>query len=259
MDSLLVVLRPRIGGLPAIQLGTDLGALIGQTAAWYGQGEYSRLMNLLIFLITIALVCGCRSPEAIETPSSAVPTVTPTTLSQNGTLSTPSIVKSSPTPPAPTPPVQLSDTQTALLRGARSTLGNVYDDAYYGGGPPPEGRGACTDVIYSAYLAAGTDLQDAIERDILDRPAGYPNLGDRNINYRRAPNLIVWFERHTQSLPLDSDFQPGDVVFWSLLDDGVADHVGLVSDEPGYVIHNIGPRCREDASLDSWTVLGHFR
>ena len=114
-------------------------------------------------------------------------------------------------------------------------------------------------MIYSAYLRAGTNLQDAIERDISNRPAGYPNLGDRNINYRRAPNLIVWFERHTQSLPLDSDFQPGDVVFWSLLNDGVADHVGIVSDKPGYVIHNIGPRCREDASLKAWTILGHFR
>lgn len=161
--------------------------------------------------------------------------------------------------PTPTSTPQLNPAQTRLLEGARSTLGDVYDDAYYGGGPPPEGRGACTDVIYSACLANGLNLQEAIEKDISQQPQGYPNLGDRNINYRRAPNLIVWFQRHQISLPLDSDFQAGDIVFWSLTNDGVADHVGIVSDQPGQVIHNFPPRSREDAELHSWTIEGHFR
>lgn len=158
-----------------------------------------------------------------------------------------------------TPLPKHSSEQEALLRGARSTLGDTYDDGYYAGGVPPDGRGACTDVIYQAYLAAGINLQEEIEKDIALNAYGYPNLGDRNINYRRAPNLIVWFERHTKSLPIDADFQPGDIVFWSLLNDGVADHVGVVAEREGIVVHNIGPRCREDAALHHWPILGHFR
>jgi uncharacterized protein YijF (DUF1287 family) len=204
---------------------------------------------ILVPVLLLLLFCfGCQ-PAA--TQRTASPSPSPSVIA--------SPVEHSPSPTPEEPQVQLSDIQIKLLKGARATLGDVYDDDYYGGGPPPDGRGACTDVVYSAYLAAGTNLQDAIESDISVRPGGYPNLGDRNINYRRTPNLIVWFKRHTESLALDSDFQPGDVVFWSLLDDGVADHVGLVSDKPGHIIHNIGPRCREDESLRAWTILGHFR
>ena len=114
-------------------------------------------------------------------------------------------------------------------------------------------------MVYRAYLSAGVNLQDSIEQDISSNPQGYPNLGDANINYRRAPNLIVWFERHTRTLPLDRDFQAGDIIFWSLRDDGVADHVGVVSDRPGYVIHNFPPRSREDGVLTKWRIAGHFR
>lgn len=219
-------------------------------------GAEAGFVKTLTLLLLILLVCGCQPTEPA---SEQRPTVTPRPISRPGANSpTPTPVSKS-LQQEPEPEVQLSARQTKLLQGARSTIGDVYDDAYYGGGPPPQGRGACTDVIYSAYMVAGTDLQDAIESDIAARPSGYPNLGDRNINYRRAPNLIVWFERHTKTLPLDTDFQPGDVVFWSLLDDGVADHVGLVSDRPEHIIHNIGPRCREDDSLRAWTILGHFR
>lgn len=158
---------------------------------------------------------------------------------------------------------ELSSRQRALLEGARSTLGDLYDDGYYAGGPPPKGRGACTDVVYAAFLKAGLNLQEAMEKDIRQRPGGYPNLGDRNINYRRAPNQIVWFRRHMKSLPLDSGYQPGDVVFWSLRDDGVADHVGIVSHRKSgrdyLVIHNFPPASREDNALRTWTIVGHFR
>ena len=205
-------------------------------------------------LLGLSLVSCSKTSPSTKVPETSS-TGTPKIHSEKSKLqSTPPLPTSTPTPsPA------LTDTQSKILSGARSTLGDIYDDAYYGGGPPPKGRGACTDVVYSACLANGLNLQDAIEQDIRQRPQGYPNLGDRNINYRRAPNLIVWFERHQLTLPIDQDFQPGDVVFWSLRDDGVADHVGIVSEIPGQVIHNFPPQCREDAALHSWTIAGHYR
>jgi uncharacterized protein YijF (DUF1287 family) len=151
------------------------------------------------------------------------------------------------------------------LLGARATVGDVYDAGYYAGGPPPKGMGACTDVVWAAYKADGLNLQDAMEEDIRAQHSGYPNLRDRNIDYRWAPNLIVWFSRHAVKVANGSDFQAGDVVFWSLTNDGVADHVGIVSDQIGaatrdpMVIHNIPPACREDEALRSWTIVGHFR
>lgn len=198
-----------------------------------------------------ALSMGCQGGP-VESPS---PVVTMETPAGRPVPTHAPATDPTPTPSGPT----LSPHQAQLLGGARSTLGDRYDDGYYAGGPPPAGRGACTDVVYQACLAGGLNLQESIEQDISRNPGGYPNLGDRNINYRRAPNLIVWFKRHTLNLSTDKDFRPGDIVFWSLLDDGVADHVGVVAEREGFVIHNVGPRCSEDRSLYSWPILGHFR
>lgn len=158
----------------------------------------------------------------------------------------------------------------ALLTGARRCLGDVYDAGYYGGGPPPRGRGACTDVLWRACLAVGVDLQEAVDSDLVRHPTLYPSRRDRNIDYRWCPNLIVWFKRNTRALPHSlvpgarSGWQPGDIVFWSMLGDSVADHCGVISDRLGprglpHVIHNLGPTCTEDDSLSRWMLVGHFR
>ncbi len=211
------------------------------------------MRKAILVLLSVGALHGCaEAPLGVSLTATPRPSISPSSpqLSVSGPSSRPS---SRP----------LSVRQIRLLQGARGTLGAQYDDGYYGGGPPPKGRGACTDVIYEAYLADGLDLQQAIEEDISRAPQEYPNLGDANINYRRAPNLIVWFERHMKPLPKDRDFQPGDVVFWNLTGDGVADHVGLVSDRAGkraqLVIHNFPPACREDDALWKWTVVGHYR
>lgn len=163
--------------------------------------------------------------------------------------------------PSPLPP--LTRRQKRLVKGARGTLGDLYDAGYYAGGPPPKGRGACTDVVYAAFLADGLNLQTEMEKDIARQPDGYPSLRDANIDYRWAPNQIIWFRRHAKELPKDKDFQPGDVVFWNLAGDGVADHVGVISDARGVlgykVIHNFPPACREDELLFAWKIMGHFR
>jgi uncharacterized protein len=137
-----------------------------------------------------------------------------------------------------------------LIAGARSCLGDRYDAAYYAGGPPPRGRGACTDVVYYAFKRIGIDLQAEVDR--------LPDTPDPNIDYRRCPTLIQWFRKNTRKLPNDKDFQPGDVVFWSLTGDGVADHCGIVSHN-GYVVHNFPPLCTEEKVLSRWPIVGHFR
>ena len=148
----------------------------------------------------------------------------------------------------------------AFVAGARTCVGERYDASYHAGGPTPPGRGACPEVPYYAFKAIGRNLQKEVNADIRRQPGGYPLLRDDNIDYRWCPNLIVWFKRHTRAV---LDWQPGDVVFWSLTGDGVADHVGVVSDRKAgaryLVIHNFPPACTEDDSLGRWAVVGHFR
>ncbi|MDQ7823057.1 MAG: DUF1287 domain-containing protein [Candidatus Eremiobacteraeota bacterium] len=165
---------------------------------------------------------------------------------------------------------ELTARQKALLSGARSNLGYAYDSGYYAGGPPPRGHGACTDVLYYALKKVNVDLQDEIARDIARSPSRYPSRRDRNIDYRWCPNLFVWFQRYARSLPVSvngkalAGWKPGDIVFWSLLRDGVADHCGIISDSRNsrdvpLVIHNFPPECTEDEVLERWVIMGHFR
>lgn len=210
-------------------------------------------MKKALALLTSATLLGCGvvSPQSIASSGTAV-AVTPTPVT---------VPTSQPVPIVRTP--KLTARQTRLLKGARSTVGDRYDAGYYSDGPPPKGLGACTDVIYAAFKADNLNLQSEMEKDIAARPTGYPSLRDRNIDYRWAPNQIVWFGRHMKALPKDGDFQAGDVVYWSLLDDGVADHCGIISDRTDggqpLVIHNFPPACREDRALHTWPIVGHFR
>lgn len=175
-----------------------------------------------------------------------------------GTLVAP---RSSPTPPTASPSV--SAREAKLVAGARACLGDVYDDSYYAGGPPPRGRGACTDVVWRAAASVGLDLQEAVDRDLRSHPELYGGGSpDRNIDYRRAPNLKVWLSRHARPVAR-KDLRPGDIVLWSLANDGVADHCGVVSDRVGWlgplVIHNFAPVCRETEGTDLWPVVGFYR
>lgn len=158
--------------------------------------------------------------------------------------------------------------ERAILAGARSCLGDRYDSNRYEGGPPPRGRGACTDVVYWGYRPV-LDLQAAVNLDIEQNRRFYPGTPDKDLDYRWCPKLIVWFRRHSQSLPTEvnwstlATFQPGDVVFF---DDGagVPGHVGIVSDRWSLagvplLIHNPGPLAVEENALRSNRLLGHFR
>lgn len=163
-----------------------------------------------------------------------------------------------------------------IVRGARAevTRQTVYDAAYYQG-YPPEGRGACTDVIWRAFTAAGYNLKEMVDEDIRQSPAGYGKTGtqpDSNIDFRRVGNLQVFFVRHAQELttvisPDDinnlAEWQPGDIVIFG----GRLEHIGVISDQRGrsgvpFMIHNCGPTASEDQYyLTNWPtpITHHIR
>src|ERR1051326_2596044 len=102
----------------------------------------------------------------------------------------------------------------------------IYDPAYvhlrYPGGDVPRERGVCSDVVVRAFRAAGVaDLQQAVHEDMAAPFAAYPKMwamrgADANIDHRRVPNLMKFFERRGKSLALDAAYEPGDVVAWRL-------------------------------------------
>lgn len=151
-----------------------------------------------------------------------------------------------------------------------------YDPGYqpiaYPGGDVPADAGVCTDEVIRAYRALGIDLQKEVHEDIAANFLVYPiktiwrrNHPDTNIDHRRVPNLMVFFHRKGQVLPISSraaDYQPGDLVTWDL-GRGLT-HIGMVVDSPGsngrfMIVHNIGQGPRMEDVLFDWKITGHYR
>jgi uncharacterized protein len=151
-----------------------------------------------------------------------------------------------------------------------------YDPAYvriaYPGGDVPADTGVCTDEIIRSYRAVGVDLQRELHEDIVQHFSLYPHRWngaraepDANIDHRRVPNLMVFFQRKGESLPLShraEDYAPGDLVTWDL-GRGVP-HIGIVVDEKGpggmfMIVHNIGEGPRMEDVLFHWKITGHYR
>ena len=117
-----------------------------------------------------------------------------------------------------------------------------YDPAYvripYPNGDVPSGTGVCTDEIIRAFRAVGIDLQKEVHEDMLHNFSAYPNQRrwllahtDTNIDHRRVPNLMAFFTRKGEQLPVSErseDYYPGDIVTWDL--GGNVPHVGIVVD-----------------------------
>lgn len=100
------------------------------------------------------------------------------------------------------------DDYTDILQGAKIEAENkpTYKSEYYAGGYPPDDEGVCTDVIWRALKNAGYSLKDMIDEDIKNNVSLYPRVEgkpDPNIDFRRVPNLIVYFERNHTSLTID--------------------------------------------------------
>src|SRR5262249_40548244 len=82
----------------------------------------------------------------------------------------------------------------------------------------------CADVVVRAFRKAGIDLQKELHEDMSRNFAKYPQKWgarrpDTNIDHRRVPNLMTWFDRQGKAQPITKDakdYLPGDVVSWQL-------------------------------------------
>ncbi len=138
------------------------------------------------------------------------------------------------------------DDYTDILQGARKEAENKpkYKSAYYMGGYPPDNEGVCTDVIWRSFKSAGYNLKDMVDEDIKSNIDKYPRVSgkpDPNIDFRRVPNLKVYFEINAINLTTDlgriEEWQPGDIVIFG------TSHIGIISDKRNkkgipYLIHN---------------------
>ena len=150
-----------------------------------------------------------------------------------------------------------------------------YDPTYfvikYPNGDVPAGRGVCTDVVIRAYRKLGIDLQKEVHEDMKENFSVYPkNWGmkstDKNIDHRRVPNLMKFFERHNGRLSVTkdaNDYKPGDLVCWNL--GGGINHIGLVVDKKSpdgkrfMIVHNIGAGQVFADCLFEYKIIGHYR
>ena len=163
------------------------------------------------------------------------------------------------------------DDYTDTLEGAKIEAENkpTYKSAYYAGGYPPDNEGVCTDVIWRALKNAGYNLKDMVDKDIKENINKYPRVAgkqDPNIDFRRVPNLKVYFERNhivlTTDLTKIEEWQPGDIVVFGKT------HIGIISDKRNkkgipYLIHNGGQPIREEDFLETYDkyepISGHYR
>lgn len=172
-------------------------------------------------------------------------------------------------------PVQAA-TSPPLVKAARAQIGvtRLYDPAYvelpYPSGDVPDDRGVCTDVVVRALRTQGLDLQRTMHEDMRAHFAGYPQQWgltspNANIDHRRVPNQMRWFQRQGWSRPNTTraaDYAASDIVAWKLNSGPL--HIGIVSDRKTadgtpLVIHNIGNGTQEDDLLFQHTIIGHYR
>ena len=157
-----------------------------------------------------------------------------------------------------------------IAKAAEAQVGvtTIYDSSYktlrYPGGDLPLNRGVCADVVVRAFRTIGVDLQVAIHEDMQRNFRAYPQMWglrapDTNIDHRRVPNLMRYFERKGKSTR--QSFQPGDVVAWRL-PNGLY-HIGIVSTARGRteftVVHNIGYGALNEDVLRAFQIIGHYR
>ncbi len=141
----------------------------------------------------------------------------------------------------------------------------------YPNGDVPANTGVCTDVVIRSLRKVNIDLQKEVHQDMRTNFSSYPKLwglrvADKNIDHRRVPNLMTYFERKKYGLPISKigqDYLPGDIVTWIL--PGGLTHIGIVSlnaNKEGtryQIIHNIGRGQIEEDVLFSYTITGHYR
>ena len=151
----------------------------------------------------------------------------------------------------------------------------TYDPSYYSisypNGDIPNSKGVCTDVIIRAYRMLDIDLQREVHVDMKANFNKYPKIWgltstDKNIDHRRVPNLMKFFERHGSvkvKSTNSSDYLPGDIVCWNL--SGGITHIGIVINKRtndgkrNLIVHNIGAGQVIEDCLFDFKIIGHYR
>lgn len=160
-----------------------------------------------------------------------------------------------------------------IVVDARQQIGQTlyYDPTYttlkYPMGDVPMSKGVCTDVIIRALRLQGVDLQKLIHEDMKKNFDVYPKkwglkTTDRNIDHRRVPNIMTYFNRQGYQVK-DKNYKAGDIVTWDL-GKGLV-HIGIISNQKSLVnstplvIHNIGSGTQENNILFDYKITGHYR
>jgi len=151
----------------------------------------------------------------------------------------------------------------------------TYDGRYYKIGYPmgdvPSNIGVCTDVVIRSYRALGIDLQEKVHIDMKNNFLSYPKMWgltspDTNIDHRRVPNLMTFFNRSGAALPITNnpvDYGPGHVVAWDL--GGGIMHIGIVSSKKSsksgnpLIVHNIGLGPKLEDILFYYKIIGYYK
>ena len=180
--------------------------------------------------------------------------------------------------------IVLTTFHVALSQSFESKLSNAaleltkqavtYDPSYfsidYPNGDVPANKGVCTDVIIRAYRKLGLDLQKEVHEDMKMSFDSYPKIWgltkpDKNIDHRRVPNLMKYFERRDSAKPITDDpedYLPGDIVCWNL--GGSVTHIGIVVDRRSddnkrfMIVHNIGGGQVLEDCLLNYKIIGHY-
>lgn len=171
-------------------------------------------------------------------------------------------------------PISPNNQKLVASLEAQTKQTKSYNPAYvtldYPNGDVDISTGVCADVIVRAFRNAGIDLQKEIHEDMKKSFSAYPNkwnltAPDKNIDHRRVPNLMTFFERKGKAKTITNhpdDYNVGDIVAWKL-DNGLL-HIGMICDEKNeenipVVIHNIGSGTKKANVLFSWQIIGHYR
>ncbi len=165
---------------------------------------------------------------------------------------------------------RLADSTMMLINRYIKYDAKYYTMKYPNGDVPPD-RGVCADVVIRAYRKLDIDLQKEVHEDMKHNFSLYPGKWglrrtDRNIDHRRVPNLMKFFERKNASLIVTDkpwNYRPGDIVCWTLKNG--QPHIGIVVNKKSFdgqrylVVHNVGGGQVLDDCLFRYKVVGHYR
>ena len=161
------------------------------------------------------------------------------------------------------------DDQTDILNNVREYIKTKpkYKSKYYGTGYPDDEYGVCTDVVANGLKGAGYDLMELVNEDINNNREKYNiKTVDKNIDFRRAENLNIYFKNNIISLTTElskiQEWQGGDIIVFK-------NHIGIISDKRNkngvpYLIHHMSPMQvnYEEDVLELYGqdyIIGHYR